>query len=267
MGLRAVIGRPTVKKSEKCKPGLEPAGVCRHRFGRRRDLRALGSLRKGGVRCRRTRCPKKVRSQIAALYSAARCSFDLHRHFGGHALRPQHVGYLLLRTADSLRKRALRAELADGPLDMLNVCHTRILVTDPGQVKQKSCLSPNRAVDSLAPTMTIGANLKRIRKEARLSQMRLADLAGVSQQLISQIENDVNRSTKELPALAKALHVPVSAIDPNFLDVSPEDARLLEKIRMIAEGASAEELRLLESHLDFLIQLRRGPQEPPDNIE
>lgn len=64
--------------------------------------------------------------------------------------------------------------------------------------------------------MTIGANLQRLRKAAKLSQTQLAKLSGVSQQLISQIETDVNNSTKELPALANALGVPVSEIDESY---------------------------------------------------
>lgn len=64
--------------------------------------------------------------------------------------------------------------------------------------------------------MTIGTNLKRLRREAGLSQAKLASLSRVSQQLISQLENDTNSSTKELPALAKALGVSVGDIDESF---------------------------------------------------
>lgn len=64
--------------------------------------------------------------------------------------------------------------------------------------------------------MTIGENLKRFRKKAGLSQADLAKLARVSQQLVSQIERGENGSTKELPAFADVLGVPVSSIDPKF---------------------------------------------------
>lgn len=70
--------------------------------------------------------------------------------------------------------------------------------------------------------MTIADNLKRIRSEKKLSQAKLAKEAGVSQQLISQLENSVNSSTTELPKLARALGVSVSEIDPSYGDVSNE---------------------------------------------
>ena len=70
--------------------------------------------------------------------------------------------------------------------------------------------------------MTIADNLKRLRSEKKLSQAKLAKEAGVSQQLISQLENNVNSSTTELPKLARALGVSVSEIDPSYGDVSSD---------------------------------------------
>lgn len=64
--------------------------------------------------------------------------------------------------------------------------------------------------------MGIPENLRRIRRERRLSQPELAKLAGVSQQLISQLENDVNATTKKLPDIAKALGVGPQDIDENY---------------------------------------------------
>lgn len=65
--------------------------------------------------------------------------------------------------------------------------------------------------------MGISENLKRLREEARISQPRLAELSGVSQQLISQIESGKNATTKKLPQLARALQVSVYEIDPDFM--------------------------------------------------
>jgi len=65
--------------------------------------------------------------------------------------------------------------------------------------------------------MAISDNLKRLRENAGLSQPRLAELSGVSQQLISQIESGKNATTKKLPQLARALQVSVYEIDPNFM--------------------------------------------------
>ncbi len=49
-----------------------------------------------------------------------------------------------------------------------------------------------------------------------LSQAGLAAKAGVSQQLISQLERGVNTTTKELPAIAYALGVAVHEIDEDY---------------------------------------------------
>ncbi|RWO34765.1 MAG: XRE family transcriptional regulator [Mesorhizobium sp.] len=72
---------------------------------------------------------------------------------------------------------------------------------------------------------TLAENLKRIREAVRprLSQSKLAKLAGVSQQLISQIENGENTTTKELPKLAKALHVGIAELDENFVPTAATD--------------------------------------------
>lgn len=64
--------------------------------------------------------------------------------------------------------------------------------------------------------MGIGENLRKLRQERRLSQKTLAELSGVSQQLISQIERGENRTTKELPDLARALGVGVQEIDESY---------------------------------------------------
>lgn len=69
--------------------------------------------------------------------------------------------------------------------------------------------------------MGLAENLKRLRTAARLSQPELARKAGVSQQLISQLENDKHGSTKNLPKIAHALGVAVSEIDENY---TPETA-------------------------------------------
>lgn len=63
---------------------------------------------------------------------------------------------------------------------------------------------------------TIAQNLKRLRKKAGLSQTRLAELARVSQQLISQLERGENEKTKELPNIARALGSQVHEIDEDY---------------------------------------------------
>lgn len=88
---------------------------------------------------------------------------------------------------------------------------------------------------------SIGINLKRLRAAAKLSQAALAKAAGVSQQLISQIENGVNESTTELPALARALKVGVDEIDPDYVLSADDDARVPLKGNI---GAGAEVLAI-----------------------
>jgi transcriptional regulator with XRE-family HTH domain len=65
--------------------------------------------------------------------------------------------------------------------------------------------------------MTIADNLKRLRLKAGLSQPELARKAGVTQQLVSQIETGKNFTTRTLPQLATALGVTVDKIDPNYV--------------------------------------------------
>lgn len=64
--------------------------------------------------------------------------------------------------------------------------------------------------------MTVGQTIKRLRLERKLSQRALAKRAGVSQQLVSQIENEVNMETRAIPKFAMALNVPVTEIDPTY---------------------------------------------------
>lgn len=62
----------------------------------------------------------------------------------------------------------------------------------------------------------IGENLRRLRKLKKLSQDRVAELAGVSQQLVSQLETGKAEKTTELPAIAQALGVSVHELDPAY---------------------------------------------------
>lgn len=70
--------------------------------------------------------------------------------------------------------------------------------------------------------MTLAANLKRIREAKGLSQVRLANKAKVSQQLISRLEASRDLTTKKLPQLAAALGVLVTDLDPAYVVETPE---------------------------------------------
>lgn len=63
------------------------------------------------------------------------------------------------------------------------------------------------------PAMGIADRLKGHREAQSLSQNALAKKAGVSQQLISQLERGENLTTKKLPQILKALNLPLSELD------------------------------------------------------
>lgn len=67
--------------------------------------------------------------------------------------------------------------------------------------------------------MSIAENVKRFREDAGLSQKELARQAGISQQLVSQLESGANQSTKHLPAIARVLGKTLIDFDPNLADV------------------------------------------------
>lgn len=86
--------------------------------------------------------------------------------------------------------------------------------------------------------MSVAENLKRIRKLKKMPQVALARAAGVSQQLISQLERGENSSTKELPAIAFALGVSVHEIDEAYTpDVTGVPTTLIPLISWVSAGA------------------------------
>jgi transcriptional regulator with XRE-family HTH domain len=104
--------------------------------------------------------------------------------------------------------------------------------------------------------MTIAENLRRLRQEARLSQTALAKKAGVTQQLISQLEGGENDTTRALPNLAEALGVTVDKIDPNYVPGAPSRNAALAEIHAIYAALEGfpdlqeqylEQARLLEA--------------------
>ena len=110
------------------------------------------------------------------------------------------------------------------------------------------------------PHMGIGENLKRIRRERGLSQSALADKAGVGQQLISQIENGRNTTTKKLPQIAKALGCAIHDLDPAYMPLTAQqDTAVMQKFTRIVEANDEAQLRELELYLDFLISRAKQP--------
>lgn len=68
----------------------------------------------------------------------------------------------------------------------------------------------------MSRVMSIADNLKSLRSAKGWSQARLAKEAGVSQQLVSQLERGLYNSTKALPDLARALACSVHDIDEHY---------------------------------------------------
>lgn len=86
--------------------------------------------------------------------------------------------------------------------------------------------------------MTLAENLKRIREAKGLSQVRLADKAKVSQQLISRLESGRDQTTKKLPQLANALGVLVTDLDPAYIvEAAPVEVTLVPRLSWISAGA------------------------------
>ncbi len=81
--------------------------------------------------------------------------------------------------------------------------------------------------------MAVKDTLRTARKAHGWSQTELAERAGVSQQLISQIEKgDAGAGKESLPLIATALGMPVEDIDPDYWTEHP-------RVRGIQEAAKA----------------------------
>lgn len=87
--------------------------------------------------------------------------------------------------------------------------------------------------------MGIAENLVKLRKAARMSQTTLAKEAGVSQQLISQLENNVNVATTRLPDIARALGANVSQIDPSYVEHAVGAIEEVPLVGYVGAGAAA----------------------------
>lgn len=102
--------------------------------------------------------------------------------------------------------------------------------------------------------MGIKENLKRIRKAKGFSQPRLAKESGVSQQLISRLENGIDLTSKRLPELARTLGVPVHEIDENFA-VKEDSPELIEAIELMRSDPDFRDM------VSALLNVRKGALE------
>lgn len=105
----------------------------------------------------------------------------------------------------------------------------------------------------VSAAMGIPENIKALRKREGLSQPELAKKAKVSQQLLSQLENGKNLTTKKLPQIARALNATVEEIDPNFRGVSGSGQR--DELTQIYDRLGEADRADFQAHL--LDQARR----------
>lgn len=63
---------------------------------------------------------------------------------------------------------------------------------------------------------TLGQRIRHYRKALKLTQKQLADLAGISQPTIADLERNDQATTRKLPAIAKALKITIGQLDPDF---------------------------------------------------
>lgn len=89
--------------------------------------------------------------------------------------------------------------------------------------------------------MNLAHNLRQLRLKAKLSQVELADKAGLSQQLVSQIETGKADKTTELPALARALGCFVWDLDEDYRP--PADMQWWAEFMADRPGAEAAHMK------------------------
>jgi len=107
--------------------------------------------------------------------------------------------------------------------------------------------------------MKVAENLRRLRLASGMSQARLAEVANVSQQLVSQIEGGKNFSTKYLPQIARALNAKVGDLDPSYQQENdPLDDPVTRELAKLAQKLGEAERRLLLAAAQGLLAQDRG---------
>lgn len=93
--------------------------------------------------------------------------------------------------------------------------------------------------------MTVGENIKRIRKERHLSQRELGEKLGISQQMVGQYENNPTPPKLEtLQKIATALDVPVYILDDRIKYTTNH-----EKLSQIFNSTDSVDVAAVESLL------------------
>jgi len=90
----------------------------------------------------------------------------------------------------------------------------------------------------------IGQRIRQERNKLRLTQEQLAELAGVNESYIGQIERAAkNPSLESLIKIAKALGVTLDYFLMDVIDVKAN--KLIDELTTLTKGRKSDELRLL----------------------
>ena len=127
--------------------------------------------------------------------------------------------------------------------------------------------------------MSVGENIKRIRKEKGLTQKQLGELCGLADSAIRRYENGgANPKIETKKKIANALEVPVEDIDPDLESLTKslimkEKERKMEEIEHIIKFLNsrttltdAEEEQLTEQQKFKIIELKKKGLENLQNI-
>lgn len=186
--------------------------------------------------------------EIIRLDLAEREQIDLDHDLrtGDHPVsRPLHLANMALRTAEGISELCLRHSLLPSPCHELHCsppnalsdryCHSLYFETGHKQVTG----SKYHQMQYLL-RMNPSNRVRELRKKAGLSQTELANLAGISQPAISQIENDTRPLTVDwMRALARILNCTVA----DFLtdEDNPDRLKGTEERELVTNYRAADE--------------------------
>lgn len=102
----------------------------------------------------------------------------------------------------------------------------------------------------------IGKNIRRIRKQQRLTLSELAERADIAKSYLSNIERNINQnpSIQVLEKLAAVLHVDIQALIETDSDVQtlPEDEWLLFIKNLQESGIEKKDLKEYKTVIEFI---------------
>src|SRR5258707_11835641 len=112
-----------------------------------------------------------------------------------------------------------------------------------------------------APAERLGEIIRRQRELSELSMRQFADLAGISNPYLSQIERGLRRPSENvLDAIASALQVSAETLYEEAgvgVDETPEDGAVEEAIRLDPRLTGRQRQALLEVYAAFVAQARQ----------